>query len=331
MQVLPVMRYPNAAMESLRVATVSLLCIAPLFAREVRIGFIGTDTSHVIEFSKILNNPSNQEHVAGARIVAAYKGGSSDIVLSRTRVDKFAEELGTTWGVEIVPDIPTLCSKVDAVILESGDGRVHLQQVKPVLAAHKPVFIDKPLAATMEDALEIDRLAKAAGVPWFSSSGFRFGVIATTMKYPDALGVSVWGPGPIEEHHHLELAWYAVHSIELLYTLMGTGCQEVTRIAGGDFNSGSDLIVGRWRDGRVGTVRALRPYGTYGAVVFRPKDVVQSPPNVRYSYAPLVKEIVAFFQTGKPPVPNEETIEIYAFMDAAQRSKEAGGKPVTMR
>lgn len=312
------------------------LLVLPLFAqdiqKEIRIGFIGTDTSHVIQFSRILNNASDPEHIAGARIVAAYKGGSPDIESSRSRVDGYAEQLVKTWGIEMVSDIPALCSKVDAVILESGDGRVHLAQVKPVFAAHKPVFIDKPLAATLEDAREIDRLSKSAGTPWFSSSGLRFGEIATKLKFPDATGIQVWGPGPFEKHHYLELAWYAIHPIEILYTLMGgAGCEEVTRTASPNFDSGSDVITGRWKDGRIGTVRAIRPTGPYGAVVFRPKQVVQSPADVRYSYAPLVQQIVSFFQTRKPPVSNEETLEIYAFMDAAQRSKESGGKPTPLR
>lgn len=300
-------------------------------AADLRIGIIGTDISHVSVFTKLLNDESAPDHIPGGKVVAAYKGGSPDIVSSRSRVDGYAEELRTKWHVEMVPDIPTLCTKVDAVLLESGDGRIHLQQVKPVIAAHKPVFIDKPLAATLEDAREIARLAKEAGVPWFSSSGLRFGVIATTMKYPDAKGVTVWGPGPLEEHHYLELGWYAIHPIETLFTLMGTGVEEVTRISGGDFTNGTDVVIGRWKDGRIGTVRALRPYGQYGAVVYRPKEVVQSPANVPYSYVPLVKQIMAFFQTGKPPVSPEETLEIFAFLDAAQRSKEAGGKPMRLR
>ncbi len=300
-------------------------------AADLRIGIIGTDISHVPIFTRILNDDTAPDHIPGGRVVAAYKGGSPDIVSSRTRVDGFAEELRAKWHVEFVPDIPTLCTKVDAVLLESGDGRIHLEQVKPVIAAHKPVFIDKPLASTLEDAREIARLAREAGVPWFSSSGLRFGQIATTMKYADATGVTVWGPGPMEEHHYLDLSWYAIHPVEMLFTLMGTGVEEVTRIAGGDRTSGSDVVVGRWKDGRIGTVRVLRPSGPYGAMVYRGKEIVQSPPNVPYSYVPLLKQIMAFFQTGKPPVSPEETLEIFAFMDAAQRSKEQGGKPVKLR
>src|SRR6185436_4703098 len=140
-----------------------------------------------------------------------------------------------------------------------------------------------------------------------------------------------WGPGPTEEHHYLDLSWYAIHPIEMLYTLMGTGCQEVSRASGGNTESGADVILGRWKDGRIGSVRTLRPSGGYGAVVFRPKQIMQSPPNVQFSYVPLIKQIVAFFKSGEPPVSNEETLEIFAFMDAAQRSKEAGGKPMRLR
>jgi predicted dehydrogenase len=262
-------------------------------------------------------------------VVAAYKGGSKDIEESASRVDRFADELRAKYGVAIVPDIATLLSKVDVVLLSSLDGRVHLEQARLAIAAHKPLFIDKPLAATLEDALEIARLAKAAGVPWFSSSSLRFGAIGAAMKLPNLTGATTWGPGPFEPHYSLELAWYAIHPVELLYTIMGPGCESVTRIAGKDV----DVIVGRWKDGRLGTVNAVRPYSDYGAVAFRGRETVESHPKAGAAtdYRPLVMEIVKFFQTGKPPVPNEETLEIFAFMDAAQRSKEQGGKAVALR
>ena len=296
----------------------------------MRIGIIGTDTSHVPAFTKLLNeDAAAADHIAGAHVVAAYKGGSKDVEESWRRVDQFAEEIHSTFGVETAPDIPTLLSKVDAVLIESVDGRAHLEQARPVIAAHKPFFIDKPLAATLEDAREIARLAKAAGVAWFSSSSLRFGAIGAGMKFPDTTGAFTWGPGPLEPHHYLDLSWYAVHPIELLYTIMGTGCETVTRVSTAD----ADVVVGRWKDGRIGTVRAIRPYSDYGAVVYRAKEVVDKHPKAAGAadYRSLVVEIVKFFQTGKPPVPNDETLEMFAFMDAAQRSKEQGGKPVALR
>jgi predicted dehydrogenase len=289
----------------------------------LKLGIIGTDTSHASAFATLLNGGT----VEGAKIVAAYKGGSADVESSRTRVDKYAEELQTKWGIEIVQDIPTLAGKVDGILLLSVDGRTHLPQFKAALAAHKPIFIDKPLASTLADAREIDRLAKAAGVPWFSASSLRYSEVVSSVEGPSLLGAITWGPGPFEEHHQLDLSWYAIHPIEVLFTLMGPGCQEVTRTSGGD----ADEITCRWKDGRLGTVRALRPYGTYGAVVFRKDGVQVSPPKPHTDYEGLVRQIVKFFETGKPPVSNADTMEIFEFMDAAQRSKEAGGKPVQLK
>jgi hypothetical protein len=287
-----------------------------------KLGIIGTDTSHAGAFANLLNGGT----IPGAKIVAAYKGGSADVESSHTRVDKYAEELQTKWGVEIVNDIPTLASKVDGILLLSVDGRTHLPQFRAALAAKKPVFIDKPLASTLADAREIDRLAKAAGVPWFSASSLRYSDIVSSVEGPGILGAMTWGPGPFEEHHQLDLSWYAIHPIEILFTLMGSGCEEVTRVSGAD----SDEITCKWKDGRIGTVRALRPYGTYGAVVFRKDGVQVSPSKPHTDYEGLVREIVKFFETGKPPVENAKTLEIIEFMDAAQRSKEAGGRPMRL-
>lgn len=298
-------------------------------AADLRIGIVGADTSHVTAFTKMLNDPAAPDHVAGARVVAAYKGGSPDIDESRNRIDRFTSELRDKWQVKIVDSIEELCKQVDAVLLTSVDGRVHLAQARVVIQAHKPLFIDKPLASTLEDAREIARLAKAEGIPWFSASSLRFGGIAA-LRTTDLEGATAWGPGPLEPHHHLDLAWYAIHPVEILFTLMGTGCEEVTRIS----TPGEDVVVGRWKGGRIGTVRALRPYGEYGAVVFRKNEkgqTAEATTKVHDGYAPLVREIVTFFQTGRPPVSNEETLEIFAFLDAAQRSKESGGKPMSLR
>lgn len=307
----------------------SLLFLASglLRAADLRIGFVGADTSHAIAFAEIWNDSNARGHVAGARVVAAYKGGSPDIEKSVTRVDKFAAQLAARWNTEIVPDIATLCAKVDAVMIESVDGRAHLLQARQVIAARKPFFVDKPLAASYDDALSIAKEARAAGVPWFSSSSLRFSALAASLKFADANGYFVWGPGPLEEHHALDLSWYGIHSAELLFTWMGTGCVEVQRT----FSEGADVTTCRWRDGRLGTMRVNRPYSEFGGLAFRPKEVVRSAAAPDTGYAELVAAVTKFFQTGQPPVSARETLEIFAFMEAAQRSKESGGRPSPLR
>ena len=306
----------------------SLFSVAALMAADLRIGIIGTDTSHVPAFTSILNDPANPNHIPGARVVAAYKGGSKDLKESWDRVDKYAEEIKTKYGVEIVPDIATLLSKVDAVLLESVDGRSHWAQAKLVIEAGKPLFIDKPLSSTLEDARAIAKLAAAKGVKWFSSSSLRYADFLIDLKKKGPVkGAMVWGPGPLETHHQLDLTWYGIHTVEMLYVLMGQGCVEVSRT----FSDDAEIITGKWKDGRIGTMRTLKPYGDFGAVAFYEKGLAQSPEKTKFSYVSLMQQIIPFFKTGQVPVDNAETLEMFAFMEAGQRSRAAGGKPMPLR
>lgn len=296
----------------------------------IRFGIIGTDTSHVTGFAKLLNHPEAEGHVPGGRITHAFKGGSTDVEASRDRVEKFAAELQSDHGVELVDSIPELVEKVDAVLLESVDGRPHLEQVNPVFDANKPVFIDKPLAGSLKDAIEIARLAKESGTPCFSASSLRFfsGVteLADNEKIGDITGVSAYSPATYEEHHP-DLYWYGIHGVEILYTLMGPGCETVSRTYTDDY----DLVTGTWSDGRIGTFRGLRKgKATYGALVFGTKGIQHTAPVSGSLYGPLMKEIVEFVKTGKAPVPMETTVEMMAFMEAADESKRQGGKPVRL-
>jgi hypothetical protein len=296
--------------------------------KPLRAGIIGLDTSHVVAFTKLLNDPNSKGDFAGIRIVAGFPGGSADIPSSRDRVAGYTNELRDKHGVEIVDSIDQLLKKVDVVLLESVDGRPHLAQARPVFQAHKPIFIDKPVAGTLADAIAIFELAKESGTPCFSSSSLRFspGIagMKSNSKVGQVLGSDAYGPCHLEEHHP-DLYWYGVHGVETLFTIMGTGCQSVSRLQ----TQGTDLVAGVWQGGRIGTFRGLRAgASTYGATVFGSKSI--APSGGYAGYEPLVVEICKFFRTGKPPVSAEETIEIFAFMEAADESKRQGGKPVTI-
>ncbi|HVX59948.1 MAG TPA: Gfo/Idh/MocA family oxidoreductase [Pirellulales bacterium] len=298
-------------------------------APKIRVGIIGLDTSHVMAFTGVLNDPNSEGELQGVKVVAAYPGGSPDIASSRDRVAGYTKDLQEKYGIEIVDSVEALMPKVDAVLLESVDGRPHLKQVKPVFAAGKPVFIDKPAAGSLADAVEIFRLSKASGVPCFSSSSLRFSPGIAQMrnneKVGEVLGCDAYSPCSLEEHHP-DLYWYGIHGVETLYTIMGTGCDSVSRTHTQD----TDFVTGVWEDGRVGTFRGMRSgKHDYGALVFGTKGI--APSGGYGGYKPLVVEIARFFKTGKPPVSAEETIEIMAFMEAADESKRQGGKPVTLK
>jgi predicted dehydrogenase len=311
----------------------------PAPGKVLRIGLIGLDTSHVTAFTALLNDPANPDHIPGARVVAAFKGGSPDVEASATRIDKFTAELRDKWKIEIVDSIEALLPKVDVVMLESVDARVHLAQARLVIAAKKPLFIDKPMAASTKDAAEIVRLAKAAGVPLFSASSRRYVedvlLLQGDPKVGAVLGAATYGPATLEPHHP-DLFWYGVHAVETLYQLMGPGCVSVSRT----HTEGTDVVVGTWADGRVGVVRGVRSgkYSTYGQTVFGANAVVSATSEMplpdgtkrRAGYYGLLKRTIEFFQTGKAPAAPEETLETLAFMEAADLSKARNGAAVKL-
>ena len=315
----------------------SLWCLLPIVASTLmtaiaadppplKVGVIGLDTSHVIAFTKVLNDDKAAPEVANCRVVAAYPKGSPDIESSTSRVPGYVEQM-KGLGVEIVDSIDELLKRVDCVLLETNDGRPHLEQALPVFRAGKPVFIDKPVAGSLADAIAIYSAAKKLGAPVFSCSSLRYSKAAQEIRggaIGDVLGCDAYSPCSLEKTHP-DLYWYGIHGCETLYTAMGVGCREVSRVSSADF----DLAVGKWSDGRIGTFRGIRKGNAgYGGTAFGSKGIREL--GKYDGYRPLVVEIVQFFRTQKEPIAAAETIELYAFMEAADESKRRGGSPVPL-
>jgi hypothetical protein len=302
-------------------------------ARLLRAGIIGLDTSHVLAFTQTLNkgpkNPDDAEKVAGVRIVAAYPQGSKDIEGSTSRVPEYTEKV-KALGVEIVDSLEELVRRVDVIFLESNDGRVHLEQLRPVLAAGKPVFIDKPIAASLADTIRIFDAAKRAKVPLFCSSSLRFSKTTQAVRN-GAIGkvkaAETFSPAHLEPTH-VDLYWYGVHGCESLFTVMGTGCQSVKR---GTTSDGRIEVVGTWEGGRTGVFREENSQDRKGYGGKAIGDMGESPVGSYDGYDVLLFEIVKMFRTGVVPVSAEETLELYAFMEAADESKRRGGSEVTLK
>lgn len=293
-----------------------------------KIGIIGLDTSHVTAFTSRLNDTKNESYVPGARVVAAYKGGSLDIPSSVDRIEGFTKTLQETYGVVLYDTIEEMCRNVDAVLLESVDGRPHLEQAIPVFEAGLPLFIDKPLAGSLRDAIAIYELAKQTEVPCWSSSSLRFypGVVdVATAEKGELKGAISYGPAK-RDPHHPDFFWYGIHPTEALFTVLGTGVERVSR----SFTPDNDVITGIWKDGKIGTVYGIRnSKAAYKVTAFGTLKIVEQKRGG--DYTPMLREIVRFFRTGVAPVSLRETIEIYAFMEAADESKRRGGVPVVIK
>ncbi len=199
--------------------------------------------------------------------------------------------------------------------------------LEPVLRAGKPVFIDKPYAGTLAQGVEIMRLARAHGVPCFSASALRFAPAVqrlTPEQKQSARAAMTFSPCELEPHHP-DLFWYGIHGVEMLYTIMGAGCETVSRTHAPQ----GDVVTGLWADGRLGIFFGYREAkADYGFKVVGANGVASE--DFKADYVPLVREIITFFQTRRPPVSLEESVEVLAFMEAADESKRRNGASVSI-
>jgi predicted dehydrogenase len=291
-----------------------------------RVGIIGLDTSHSIAFTKAMNDQSAGEQFGGYKVVAAYPKGSLDIPSAVERIEGYTKDV-QKYGVEIVGSIEDLLLKVDVVLLETNDGRRHLEQALPVIKAGKRMFIDKPMAASLADAMAIFDAAQHYQVPVFSASSLRYIKGMEEIKNGASgkvLGAETYSPCSLESTHP-DFFWYGIHGVETLFTAMGTGCQTVVRVTTED----TDVAVGTWQDGRIGSFRGLRGgKANYGGTIFGEKAITTL--GSYNGYNPLLEDIIKYFQTGIVSVQPEETLEILAFMEAADLSKKKGGVPISI-
>ena len=316
-------------------AAVASVIVTSLFAEEApkRVGIIGLDTSHVVAFTTVFNkgpkNPADAAKFSGFRVTAAFAQGSKDIPESTTRVPEYTEKL-KGMGVEIVDSIEKLCAQVDFVMLESNDGRVHLEQVLPVLKAGKTVFIDKPIGGSLADVIRIQEAAKKAGVVYFCSSSLRFAASTQAVHHGSVGKVKTaytTSPASLEPHHP-DLYWYGIHGCESLYAAMGTGCISVKRDKSA---AGMIQVTGNWGDGRVGIYREAdrkAKGGPYGGKAVGEKG--EADIGKFDGYEVLLQAVVKMFRTGQPQVSAEETLELYTFMEAADESKRQNGAEVKL-
>lgn len=291
-----------------------------------KIGIIGLDTSHVSHFANLLHDASHAHHVQGARIVAAFPGGSPDFATSANRVGLYTEELQKKHEVSLFAAIEDLPTDLDAILLESVDGRQHLEQFRRILDREVPVFIDKPLACSVAEAGEIVKAASAHKVPLMSCSALRF---AEAFRK----GLGKCGDGPILGGDFFGpmafvdgcpgYFWYGIHLVEMLFAAFGRGCRRLRAVS----NENHDVITAEWSDGRLATVRGNRAGNSaFGGTLHTATASVPfllSPGGTPY-YASLLSEVIRFLETRRSPVETQESLEIIAFLEAANKSRGTG-------
>ena len=284
----------------------------------IKLGVLDFDTSHVVEFTKRLNHVGIKEDqwVDGAKVVIGCPGESK---IMPERIAGYTEEM-KKYGVPLVENLADMIGKVDGMLIESQEGTPHYERAKPFLEAGIPCFIDKPFTCSVDHARKIVDLAERKKVAVFSSSSLRYAQelvdFMKDAKHGKILGAMAYGPAS-EHERNPGLFHYGIHAVEILYTLMGPGCDRVSCV----YDKGAEVTTGHWKDGRIASVRGIRDgKGDYGAVAFTEQGVMRVPIGTSYIYRDLLKQIVEMFKTGKSPLDPAVTLEIVGFIESARKS-----------
>ncbi|MBX6313911.1 MAG: Gfo/Idh/MocA family oxidoreductase [Isosphaeraceae bacterium] len=297
----------------------------------IRLGIVDFDTSHAVEFTKRLNHIdiAEDQWVEGAKVVAGVPGRS---LIAPEVIPKNAEKL-KSYGVELYDDPADLFGKIDAVLIESVDGGVHRERALPFLERGMPTYVDKPFACSLEDAKAMVDIAARKHIPLMSSSSLRYAPEVVAARQGEGgtgaiLGAATYGPAPTHPTRNPGLFHYGIHPVEMLFALMGPGCQRLTCLSRPE----GEVVTGLWADGRLGTVRGIRKgKADYGFTLFGAKAVATRGVSTKYIYRELLKQIVRMFETKREPIDLHETLEIVAFIEAARRSAEGGGTPMEIK
>jgi len=295
----------------------------------LKLAMIGLDTSHCQGFAAKVNDEDNEHHVPGMRVVQAFPGGNPELSVSRDRIERFTKALVDTHGIKLCDSIEEAGKGMDGFLLTSVDGRQHLEQFRALVPFGKPVFIDKPFACSRADAVAIAELARKEDVPTMSASMVRFapGAAYAGEDRDTIYGCESFGGVSLVEDYP-DYYWYVIHPADLLFSFMGKGCREVRAVQ----DETGVHIVGSWSGGRFGTVKGIMYEGdrSYGRVLYGKDGISFGIGDLNAASVELTKHIGALMQTGESPIDPEETVEIMAFLEAAQASRDKGGEAVAI-
>lgn len=294
----------------------------------IRIGLVDFDTSHVEAFTQRLNHLEvpETEWVEGAKVVAGCPGDSE---MMPERIPGYTQRL-REFGVELVARPEDLLGKIDAVMITSQQGKRHLERARLFLEQGIPTFVDKPFAPNVEQADAMIALAKRHNAPLLSCSSLRYDTqVQAALQKQEAQGrllaADVWGTASLHPGNP-GLLNYGIHGVEILYTLLGSGCRRVQAVSA----EPGEVITGLWPDGQIGVLRGTRtgPY-EFGFVAHYEK--ARLPFKAEGSgYREMLKVIVQMCETKQPPLDYAVMREIIAFIQAAEQSKTQDGAAVAL-
>ena len=213
--------------------------------------------------------------------------------------------------------------KVDAVIIPTDKGNEHVWRAEPFIKANLPMLIDKPLADNIEDLKTFIKWKKE-GAKILSSSSLRY-----TKEYIPYFN-STYELGELRYiNMTMAKSWerYGIHALEPVFKITGPGYVSVQNTGDKDHNivhlvhkNGIHINLAVIYDSAASELKLV---GTKDSVTVPLKDSY-------YSFYKQLETFVEYVETGVEPYSFDETIELMEIIIAGIRSREEGGRKITL-
>jgi hypothetical protein len=222
----------------------------------------------------------------------------------RKPIDEWCRE----QGIAKAESIEQVIEECDCLVVLAPDNVERHEDLAALpLASGKPVYVDKPFAESLASGRRMVERAKAHNTPMMSSSALRFD--STVQNALKQVGtekprfVSTRGPGVF----HI----YAIHQVEPITAIMGTGAKRVMQCGSGDNN----LMVIDYDDGRRAAMNQIVNHPFQFSVQYG-EGGIHVVDSMNDFFPRFIDAMLEFFQTGVSSVPVEQTLEIAAILEA---------------
>ncbi|MBN2853307.1 MAG: Gfo/Idh/MocA family oxidoreductase [Clostridia bacterium] len=288
--------------------------------KDIKVAIIGLDTSHSLQFASRMQdaNCDITQKVMGLRAISCL-----------AFVTPFQDEKGIKertlelekLGVKVTSSFEEAVEGAEALMLEVNDPSLHVEYFEKCAKLKLPMFLDKPLADTIENGIKIYEIAKKYDAKVFSASSLRFmkeiDYACKIIQKPEranvfgALGIAMAGESVV---------WYGVHTFEMLQKLLGRGA---TSISAHQDDKGVVAIV-KYNDNRRGVVELNEGAWVYGGSLRTSQDCESFTIDMSTAYKGELDQVSKFFHGGENPVDFLDTLEVMNMLDTTVKSLKSG-------
>lgn len=284
-----------------------------------KIAILGCENSHADAFLKFI---SSKEEFADVEVVGVY---SDELTAS--------QKLNEKYGVPILESYDAAVGKIDGLIITARHGGKHYPYAKPYLASGIPMFIDKPITITQEEAVEFMQLLKAGNVRISGGSSLKQDIFVRQLKHEAEIGfggktLGGYVRAPYQsENKHGGFFFYAPHLVEMVLEIFGRYPLSVTAKQNGDqlhvlFHYEEYDCVGLFCD---------KNYLYYASRMSENAANGYVIPSTNDWFYEEFKEFYALLEGAEQTVAYEDFISSVFVMNAIVRSMESGAEETVDR